>query len=126
MAEDVHERRHDFQAVLASLFFVLAVTGGALHYRHDRRGFWYFGPLMLLMTVVLIYYLNFRYGYSWPDRPEITRTMREVRERDYFFVGSFAFFGTLVAAGIGALASVVTTRVSAVIYRQIFGEDPPE
>ena len=31
-----------------------------------------------------------------------------------------------LVAGIGALASVVTTRVSAVIYRQIFGEDPPE
>jgi hypothetical protein len=29
-------------------------------------------------------------------------------------------------AGVGALASVATARVAAVIYRQIFGEDPPE
>ena len=29
-------------------------------------------------------------------------------------------------AGIGALASLATTRVAAVVYRQIFGEDPPE
>ena len=29
-------------------------------------------------------------------------------------------------AGIGALASVVTARVAAVVYRQVFGEDPPE
>jgi hypothetical protein len=29
-------------------------------------------------------------------------------------------------AGIGALASVVTTRLAAVIYRRVFGEDPPE
>ena len=29
-------------------------------------------------------------------------------------------------AGVGALASIVTTRLSAVIYRQVFGEDPPE
>jgi hypothetical protein len=29
-------------------------------------------------------------------------------------------------AGVGALASIVTTRIAAVIYRQLFGEDPPE
>ena len=29
-------------------------------------------------------------------------------------------------AGVGALASIATTRVAAVIYRRAFGEDPPE
>ena len=29
-------------------------------------------------------------------------------------------------AGIGALASIATTRVAAVAYRRIFDEDPPE
>jgi hypothetical protein len=29
-------------------------------------------------------------------------------------------------AGIGALASIVTTRAAAVVFRRIFGEDPPE
>jgi hypothetical protein len=29
-------------------------------------------------------------------------------------------------AGFGAVASLVTTRVAAVVYRRIFGEDPPE
>jgi hypothetical protein len=29
-------------------------------------------------------------------------------------------------AGIGALASVATTRVAAIIWRRIFDEDPPE
>jgi hypothetical protein len=29
-------------------------------------------------------------------------------------------------AGIGAFASIVTTRVAGVVYRRIFGEDPPE
>jgi hypothetical protein len=29
-------------------------------------------------------------------------------------------------AGIGALASIATTRVAALIWRRIFGEDPPE
>jgi hypothetical protein len=29
-------------------------------------------------------------------------------------------------AAIGALASIATTRVAAVVYRRVFGEDPPE
>jgi hypothetical protein len=29
-------------------------------------------------------------------------------------------------AGVGALASLATTRLAAVIYRRIFQEDPPE
>ncbi|HSD79661.1 MAG TPA: hypothetical protein VLB47_03340 [Solirubrobacteraceae bacterium] len=29
-------------------------------------------------------------------------------------------------AGIGALASIATARIAAVVYRRIFGEDPPE
>ena len=94
-----HERRHDLQAVLAALFFVLALVGGAVHFRHDRRGFWYFGPLMLLMSVVLIYYLNFRYGAS--QSPELTSVEREVRDRDYFFLWSFSAWG--VWAGLGLI-----------------------
>jgi hypothetical protein len=29
-------------------------------------------------------------------------------------------------AGVGALASILTTRLAAMIYRRAFGEDPPE
>jgi hypothetical protein len=29
-------------------------------------------------------------------------------------------------AGLGALASVLTSKVAAVIWRRAFGEDPPE
>jgi hypothetical protein len=29
-------------------------------------------------------------------------------------------------AGLGALASLATTRVAGVIWRKIYGEDPPE
>ena len=31
-----------------------------------------------------------------------------------------------MVAGVGALASIATTRIAALIYRRIFGEDPPE
>ena len=29
-------------------------------------------------------------------------------------------------AGFGAIASMATARVAAIVYRRIFGEDPPE
>lgn len=29
-------------------------------------------------------------------------------------------------AGLGALASVLTTRTAALIWRRVYGEDPPE
>ena len=29
-------------------------------------------------------------------------------------------------AGVGALASIATTRLAAIAYRRIFDEDPPE
>ena len=31
-----------------------------------------------------------------------------------------------LVAGVGALASILTTRVAAMIFRRVFGEDPPE
>jgi hypothetical protein len=31
-----------------------------------------------------------------------------------------------LVAGVGALASIVTTKIAAMIYRRVFGEDPPE
>jgi hypothetical protein len=43
---------------------------------------------------------------------------------DNDMVKRLAWAGLL--AGVGALASIVTTRASAVIYLRIFGEDPPE
>jgi hypothetical protein len=91
-----HLRRHQVQTFIAALFFVLAIAGGVYHYRHDRRGFWYFGPLMASMTIVLIYYLNFRYGAS--QSPDLA-VPREVRDRDYFFLWSFSAWG--VWAGLG-------------------------
>ena len=29
-------------------------------------------------------------------------------------------------AGFGAVASMATARIAAIVYRRIFGEDPPE
>ena len=56
--------------------------------------------LLGTLTVGLVYYMNFKYGFSqYPDQPSLPR---EVRERDYFFIGSFSAFGVFVALGLGA------------------------
>ena len=31
-----------------------------------------------------------------------------------------------LVAGVGAVASIVTSKIAAMIYRRAFGEDPPE
>ena len=105
----------DWPAVFRGLFTALfAVTGLAGLWRlvkADRRAGIAAAAMLLTLTVALVFYLNFKYGFSYPDRPEIdANTMREVRERDYFFMGSFAFFGTLVAAGLGVAASQMARR----------------
>jgi len=61
----------------------------------------YLAILAVTLTAGLVYYLNFRYGYSL--QPELVGVSREVRERDYFFVASFHLWGFL--SGIGLVAS---------------------
>ena len=43
---------------------------------------------------------------------------------DNEIVKRLAWSGLL--AGFGAVATMLTARVAAVVYRRIFGEDPPE
>jgi len=57
---DPQGTRQPLQQVLAALFLVLGVGGGIVHWQRDRRTFWYFAPLMFSMTLVLIYYMNFK------------------------------------------------------------------
>src|SRR5213076_1918092 len=52
-------------------------------------------------TLLLIFYLNFKYGYS--QRPDLAQALHEVRERDYFFIASFALWGVWVGMGLATL-----------------------
>jgi hypothetical protein len=70
-------------------------------WRSSRRTGLALAALFFTLIPLLIWYLNFKYGFSMhPEQPDLAR---EVRERDYFFVASFMVFGLLVAGGIGAL-----------------------
>src|SRR5919108_1331224 len=97
---DAHVDSPGIQAILAATFLVLGLFGGWIHYKRDRRSFWYFGTLMFSMTLLLIYYLNFKYGAT--QAPELGNSVeREVRDRDYFYLWSFSAWG--VWAGLGLL-----------------------
>jgi transmembrane protein TMEM260 (protein O-mannosyltransferase) len=99
------------QSLATALFAVTGLAGLWSLLRRDRRAGIAALAMFGTLTFALIWYLNFKYGFSiFPDRPDITTEMREVRERDYFFLCSFAFFGTLVAAGVGAAAQELAAR----------------
>ncbi len=96
---DAYNERPATQAVLASLFLVLGLFGGWVHWRRDKQSFWFFGPLMFTLTLLLIYYLNFRYGAS--QSPELGDAVdREVRDRDYFYLWSFSAWSVWAALGL--------------------------
>jgi hypothetical protein len=87
------------QKMLATLFLLLGGLGGYVHWKHDRRSFSYFGPLMLMVTLALIYYMNFKYGSS--QAPDLADTVpREVRDRDYFYLWSFSALSVWIALGL--------------------------
>ena len=85
------------QSLLAATFFVLALIGGWVHFKRDRRTFWYFGALMFTTTLLLIYYLNFKLGAS---QDPASANDHEVRDRDYFFLWSFSAWGVWAALGL--------------------------
>jgi hypothetical protein len=97
-----------------ALFTVLGLGGLWQLLRKDRRAGLAAATTLVTLTVALVFYLNFQYQYSFDlDRVDVTQDLREVRERDYFFLSSFAFFGTLIALGIGAAMSAVVEQLRA-------------
>jgi transmembrane protein TMEM260 (protein O-mannosyltransferase) len=91
---------------LATGLFTLLGLGGLWSlWKHDRRAGIAGIALLGTLTVGLVFYMNFKYGYS--QYPGESSLAREVRERDYFFLASFAVFGAFVAVGFGALMNAI-------------------
>src|SRR6185295_7524994 len=107
----IRDARGDYvfpQALLAATFLVLGLVGGAVHYQRRRQSFWYFGTLMFTMTLLLIYYLNFKLGNS---QDVGSQAPHEVRDRDYFFLWSFSAWGVWAALGLVYIWESIATLI---------------
>jgi hypothetical protein len=90
-----------FAGVATAIFTALGLSGLWALWKSDRRAGVAGVALLGTLSIGLVFYMNFKYGFSqYPQQPSLPR---EVRERDYFFIGSFAVFGAFVALGLGAL-----------------------
>ena len=106
---------------LTALFIGLGIFGILEHYRRDRVSWVYLISLFGVLSGGLVYYLNFKYGYSMPlpegdelaqameaSQARTPRDLAEVRERDYFFVVGFSVWGLMAGIGIASLWDRVT------------------
>jgi hypothetical protein len=87
--------------VATALFTVLGLSGLWTLWKSDRRAGLAAAALLGVLTIGLVFYMNFKYGFS--QYLDQTSLAREVRERDYFFMGSFSAFGVFVALGLGSM-----------------------
>jgi hypothetical protein len=81
------------------LFAGLGVYGAVGQFRRDRVSGWYMLTLFGTLSVALVYYMNFKCGFSVPA-PLGDMSVHEVRERDYFFIVSFSLWGLWAGMGI--------------------------
>src|SRR5437660_3591795 len=96
---------------LTVLFGALGLLGARRHWRADRRAAVAMTTLILTLTVALVFYLNFKWGYSQAFSG--TGLEHEVRERDYFFIASFAAWGVWVGMGIATLMEWIDEALAA-------------
>jgi tetratricopeptide (TPR) repeat protein len=94
--------------VLSILTFLLAIVGSAYHFIADRKTWVFFLGVYLTTSLGLLVYLNFPLGNS--QALDVTGVIREVRERDYFFVVSYVFLALWAGVGIFSLAGEAWRR----------------
>src|SRR5881394_2500810 len=100
-----------WRGAVAVMFAFVGSLGAYRHWKADRRTAVAMTTLMATLTLLLIFYLNFKYGYS--QRPDLPQALHEVRERDYFFIASFALWGVWVGMGLATLMEWVTESLEA-------------
>jgi tetratricopeptide (TPR) repeat protein len=91
------------------LIFVLGLLGLYEIIRRRPGVGWPFLLMVLLGTVIMVWYMNFADGTH--ENPLTGEAHLEVRERDYFFTPGFLLFGMAIGAGVAGLIDMV--RLSA-------------
>ena len=85
------------------LFLAIGAYGAWTHWKRDRTSFAYLATLFLTLSVGLVFYLNFKYGFGQVNALGLSNELAEVRERDYFFLVSFSLWGLWSGIGVTAL-----------------------
>lgn len=94
-----------------ALFASLGMYGAIQNLRRDSVTGLYFLVLFLTLSAGLVFYLNFKYGFSLAS-PNPGIDAHEVRERDYFFVVGFSVWGLWSGIGITALWQRLRDRMN--------------
>jgi hypothetical protein len=88
------------RSAFAVLFGGLGLFGGIWHWWKDPKRAAAITTLTITVSLLLVFYLDFKFGFSVRPGEDLAR---EVRERDYFFVASFLLWGLWVALGFAAI-----------------------
>ena len=99
---DPHGSAPYAQLLLALTMLALGVYGATVHWKWNRPSFIYWATFMVTLTVLLVYYMNFKYGFS--QATELADSVpREVRDRDYFYLWSFSAWSVWVSVAIAEI-----------------------
>ena len=91
--------------LLSLAFFFIGIFGAIKHYRSEKKSFYFWLAVVLITGPILNTYMNFKLGYSQFNDQFPNQEWHEVRERDYFFMVSFAFYGVWSGLGLAAAAN---------------------
>ncbi len=92
------------------IFLALGIYGAVEHARYEKKSFFFWLTVFLVTGLILNTYMNFKLGYTQALDKYPGLGLHEVRERDYFFIVSFAFFG--VWSGLGLAAVLNRLRIA--------------
>lgn len=95
-----------FAPARAPITIMVTAIGGYgawRHWKRDRISFVYIAVLFLTLSVGLVFYMNFKYGYGQAGVYGLPFTDGEVRERDYFYIVCFSLWGLWTGIGLTAM-----------------------
>ena len=98
------------RSLVTLLFAGLGMHGLVTHRRADRGSWWLLFGLWLITGLGLVVYMNFKPGFSIGYNLYPESSDHEVRDRDYFFVVSFAVWGVWSGLGLANLVRRAMTR----------------
>jgi hypothetical protein len=106
-----HDLSDGLRGAVSVVFVFLGLLGAHRHWRAERKQALTMTVLVLTLTIGLVFYLNFKTGYSQDIGEQ--QVAREVRERDYFFIASFSAWGVWVGMGLAAIVAWATGSAGA-------------